>query len=208
MRPSTRLPAGLPAEITGAFASLWADYADQPPTNVRTEIRGNVVTCVLVDAVGAFEGGIGASQADDSIAETEKLTRAGYKSEAVATIVRLTRQRVRLFVSSHDGDTDVATEIFTLEPSSSRGRPSGQRGRSTISPRLLRRVRQLGRRANVADIRVIDGLESPKEDMHGIKQQEEDHDGKAQPRAQARRASAREASQEGREKAGGGRAGG
>jgi hypothetical protein len=119
--------------------------------------------------VGAFEGGIGASQADDSIAETEKLTRAGYKSEAVATIVRLTRQRVRMFVSSHDGDTDVATETFTLEPSSSRGRPPEQRGGSTISPRLLRRVRRLGRRANVADIRVIDGLKAQREEMHGIK---------------------------------------
>jgi hypothetical protein len=30
--------------------------------------------------------------------------------------VRLTRQRVSSFVSSHDADTDVATEIFTLEP--------------------------------------------------------------------------------------------
>jgi uncharacterized protein YbcI len=140
--PTTRQAAGLPAQITDAFVSLWGEYADKPPTDVRTEVRRNVVTCVLVDAVDAFEEGIGASQADDSIAETDKVTSADYKSEAVATIVRLTRQRVRSFVSSHDGETDVATEIFTLEPSLSQGSPREERDGSTISPSLLRRARR------------------------------------------------------------------
>jgi hypothetical protein len=144
--PSTRLSSGLPAQITNAFVSLWAEYAVKPPTDVRTEVHGNLVTCVLVDAVGAFDERIGASQADDSIADAEKLTPADYKSEAVATIVRLTRQRVTSFVSSHDGDTDVATEIFTLEPSLSQGSARQPKSGSTISPSLLRRVRQVGRR--------------------------------------------------------------
>jgi uncharacterized protein YbcI len=142
---STRLPSDLPAQITDAFVSLWAEYADKPPTEVRTEVHGNMVTCVLVDAVGAFEARIGASQADDSVADAEKLTSAGYKSKAAATIVDLTRQRVRSFVSSHDDESDVATEIFTLEPSLSQGRPR-HRGGANISPSLLRRVRQAGRR--------------------------------------------------------------
>ena len=147
--PRPRGPSGLPAQITDAFVSLWTEYAGEPPTNVRTEIHGNVVTCVLVDAVGAFDGRIGASQADESIADAEKLTPAAYKSEAVAAIVRLTRQRVRSFVSSHDGATDVATEIFTLEPSLSKGAPHQSRDGSSISPGLLRRVRQVGRRRSV-----------------------------------------------------------
>lgn len=144
--PSTRVPFSLPAQITEAFVSLWTAYADEPPTDVRTEIHGNVVTCVLMDAVGTFDRSIGASQADGSIAEPDKLTPAGYKSEAAATIVRLTRQRVRSFVSSHDGATDVATEIFTLEPSLGQGRPRQRRDGSIISPGWLRRVRQVGRR--------------------------------------------------------------
>jgi hypothetical protein len=36
----------------------------------------------------------------------------------------VTRQRVASFVSSHDRDTDVATEVFTLEPSLRRGAPA------------------------------------------------------------------------------------
>ena len=52
-----------------------------------------------------------------------QLTPAAYKREAVAAVVGLTRQRVASFVSSHDRDTDVATEVFTLEPSFGRGAP-------------------------------------------------------------------------------------
>ena len=103
------LSASLSDKISGAFGSLWIEYAGKRPSEVRTEIRGNQVTCRLIDAVGAFGA----------------LTPAAYKRDAVAAIVRLTRQRVTSFVSSHDQDTDVATEIFTLEPSLQNGRPKG-----------------------------------------------------------------------------------
>jgi hypothetical protein len=68
-----------------------------------------------------------APQTHDTIRGAGKLTPAAYKRDAVAAVVRLTRQRVVAFVSSHDRDTDVATEVFTLEPSLSRGAPLGKR---------------------------------------------------------------------------------
>src|SRR5204863_4895003 len=90
----------------------------------RTEIRGNVVTCVLVDAVGDYNRGMAASQTRPTVAGVGRLTPAGYKRDAVAAVVRITRQRVSSFISSHDRDTDVATEVFTLEPSLRRGAPA------------------------------------------------------------------------------------
>jgi uncharacterized protein YbcI len=120
---TAQLPNGLPAELTKSLASLWTQYAGKPPTNARTEIRGNVVTCVLVDAVGDYNRGMIASQSRDTVRGVGKLTAAAYRREAVAAVVRLTRQRVASFVSSHDRDTDVATEVFTLEPSFKRGAP-------------------------------------------------------------------------------------
>ena len=116
----TRFPT-LSAELTKSLASLWTRYAGTPPTDARTEIRGNVVTCVLADAVGDFNRSMIAPQADDTVRGVGKLTPAAYKREAVAAVVRLTRQRVASFMSSHDRDTDVATEVFTLEPSFGRG---------------------------------------------------------------------------------------
>ena len=121
---SARLPDGLPAELTRSLVSLWTRYAGKPPTNARTDFHGNVVTCVLADGVGDYNKGMAASQTRDTVAGIGKLTPAAYKREAVATVVRLTHQRVASFVSSHDRDTDVATEVFTLEPSLSRGAPA------------------------------------------------------------------------------------
>lgn len=122
--PTERLPHGLPARLTSAFVTLWTEYAGRAPTNARTEINGNVVTCTLVDAVGEYNRAMTKPQARATVRGLGKLTPATYKREAVATVVRLTSQRVAMFVSSHDRDTDVATEVFTLEPSLRRGSPA------------------------------------------------------------------------------------
>ena len=129
------LPSGLSAQLTRSLVSLWTHYAGRPPTSARTEIRGNVVTCVLVDAVAAYNRSMFAPQARDTVEGAGKRTSAGYKREAVAAVVRLTRQRVVSFISSHDRETDVATEVFTLEPSLSRGASRADR-RSGQAPRL------------------------------------------------------------------------
>ena len=123
MAATARLPSGLPAELTKSLVSLWTQYAGKEPTDARTEIRGNVVTCVLVDAVGDYNRSMGAQQTGESVRGVGKLTPAAYKQDAIAAVVRLTHQRVASFVSSHDRDTDVATEVFTLEPSFGRGAP-------------------------------------------------------------------------------------
>jgi uncharacterized protein YbcI len=123
----TRFPV-LSADLSESLASLWTRYAGKRPSSARTDIRGNVVTCVLGDAVGDFNRSMIAPQAHDTVRGVGKLTPASYRREAVAAVVRLTRQRVASFVSSHDRGTDVATEIFTLEPSLSRGAPRAGRG--------------------------------------------------------------------------------
>jgi uncharacterized protein YbcI len=129
-RRRTGLPISLPGKISSALGSLWTEYADERPNAVRTEVRGNVVTCRLVDAVGVFNRNLIAPQTHDSVPVERKLTLANYKRDAVAAIVGLTRQRVSSFVSSHDRDTDVATEVFTLEPSLQKGRPRSLAGGS------------------------------------------------------------------------------
>jgi uncharacterized protein YbcI len=123
----------LTAELTKSLTSLWTRYAGKRPTGGRTEIHGNVVTYVLADSVGDFNRNMIAPQTRDTVRGVGKLTPAAYKREAVAAVVRLTRQRVASFVSSHDRDTDVATEVFTLEPSLFRGAPRADRRTSGAS---------------------------------------------------------------------------
>ena len=133
--PATaRLPTGLPTEITRSLVSLWTRYAGRRPAETRTEVRGNVVTCVMVDAAGAGGEGTGASPADALEPRPERRRRTAYRREAVAAIVRLTRQRVASFVSRYDPETDVETEVFTLEPSLNRGNPYLPGRESTLDP--------------------------------------------------------------------------
>lgn len=107
----------LSAALSKSLGSVWTGYADRRPSRVQTEIRGNLVTCMLADAVAAFERNMIGPRTGDSVRGTGRPNLANYKRDAVATVVGLTRQRVTSFISSHDRDTDVATEIFTLEPS-------------------------------------------------------------------------------------------
>jgi hypothetical protein len=133
-------------EITRSFATLWMRYAGAAPGNVRTELRGDVVTCVLVNAVEAFESRTNGPRPRDAARGAADLTLAGYKREAVETVGRLTRQRVVSFLSSHDRETNVATEIFTLEPPPrARGRPS----RARDVHRLVRPTRAAARPARI-----------------------------------------------------------
>ena len=74
----------LSAEVTRSLTSLWTRYAGKAPTNGRTEIRGNVVTCVLADAVGEFNKSMIAPEALNAVRGVGKVTPAAYKQEAVA----------------------------------------------------------------------------------------------------------------------------
>jgi hypothetical protein len=107
--------AALQTEITDALVAVWVRHAGKHPTAARTEIRDNIVICVLVDAVGDRDASRVASKAVDAVAGVSGIASAAYKSEAAATVATLTGRRVTSFISSHDADTDVATETFTLE---------------------------------------------------------------------------------------------
>jgi len=103
--------------ISQELKLVWDGYAHTPPSAVRTEIHGDVVTCRLIDAVGAFNSAMAAPGSYRT-----RPTLDAYKRDAIAAVVGVTRQRVTRLISSHDEDTDVATEVFTLERSDRRSR--------------------------------------------------------------------------------------
>ena len=102
--------------ISEAIRQVWANYSPSRPCTVRTEISGDVVTCQIVDAVATFDRAIAAPGS-----YLVRPTLDTYKKDAIAAVVGVTRQRVTRLMSSHDRDTDVATEVFMLEPSARSG---------------------------------------------------------------------------------------
>lgn len=126
-----RLTRDLSLDITENMVALWTRYAGRGPTSAYTGIRGNTVTTSLVDAVANFERRIPMPKSESGKA----MTLESYKREAVAMVGRLTHQRVASLVSTHDKQTDIATEVFQLEESLVNGRapsrenPAGGSGR-------------------------------------------------------------------------------
>ena len=108
---TARLPNGLPAEITRSLVSVWTRYAGQAPTAARTQIRGNVVTCMLVDAVGDYDRSM-APPTRDAVAGDSELTPSAYKREAVAAVVRRTTPSHVFYTRS----SAATTETRTLPP--------------------------------------------------------------------------------------------
>jgi hypothetical protein len=117
---------GLPARVSQAIRSVWIRHAGSAPREIETAIRANTITCTMTGGTVEFsEGMIESGAASGGPPESE------YKADAVAAVVGVTGQRVKLLVSKSDPAADVATEIFTLEESLLRRRPrqaGGTRG--------------------------------------------------------------------------------
>jgi hypothetical protein len=65
-------------------------------------LASRVFYCVRVRGGGAQDGG-------------RRLTPSTFRNDAIAAVTRVTRRHVVAFVSDHNTQTDVATEIFRLE---------------------------------------------------------------------------------------------
>jgi hypothetical protein len=97
-------------EIATAVATVWTRHAAKRPTNLKIEMGGNRVSCVIPDAVGDFETGPG----EEPNADTAN-RQVTYRREAAAAVAKTMRCRVLAVISERDADTDSATEIFILD---------------------------------------------------------------------------------------------
>jgi hypothetical protein len=106
----------LQKQITVAISAILAEYSGgAEPTEARTVIRGSIVTTSMTDVVGALEASLDKSQPEDGIEGVDSHTRAGYERAVIAAVGELTDQRVTAFTSTHDRESDVAVERFSLE---------------------------------------------------------------------------------------------
>jgi uncharacterized protein YbcI len=120
--PETRDPTldsepSLPEEVSRSLTSLWNTYAGERPGDAATEIRGNRVSCVLSDGVRTLDDHFAAAEAEDGPRSESgrPRTRVAFRNDAIAAVGRVTGRRVMAFVSKHDVERDVATEVFLLD---------------------------------------------------------------------------------------------
>ena len=103
-------------QITVSISAILADYAGGvEPTEARTVIRGNVVTTSMTDVVAALEENLGKDQPENGVEGVNSRTKAGYERAVTAVVAELTGERVTSLTSTHDRESDVAVERFSLE---------------------------------------------------------------------------------------------
>jgi uncharacterized protein YbcI len=106
----------LAAAITTELVQVFSRYAGRGPTQGRTLINDNVVSCLLRDSLTKAERSLVEDDKEALVLELRRTFQETMREDLVATVEELTGREVAAFMSSNHIDPDVAIETFVLEP--------------------------------------------------------------------------------------------
>ena len=110
-----RTPGSLTAAISRMIVRLFAEYTGRGPTKARTTIRDNVVVCIAEDNMTKAERRLSQEGERELVVTVRRKFQSTMRDDLVGGIELLTGRRVLSFLSDHDGDADVAAEVFVLD---------------------------------------------------------------------------------------------
>ena len=113
--PPQRSTQSIPEEITGSLAAVWKRYTSKRPESGTTEIKGNVVRCVMPASAESFATSMKTPPEENHDDRDPASRLVSYRRDAALVVSRSTHCRVLAQMSEHDAKTDVATEIFVLD---------------------------------------------------------------------------------------------
>jgi uncharacterized protein YbcI len=104
------------AAISNAIVRLLHDYTGRGPTKARTTVSGDLVVCVLADAMTKGERSLVADGRPDVVLRMRKAFQDTMRASIVGEVERLTGRTAIAFMSDNHIDPDYAVEIVILEP--------------------------------------------------------------------------------------------
>src|SRR3954452_21733255 len=105
------------AEISREMVRLYKEQFGRGPTKARTEFAGSdIVICTLEDSFTPAEKRLAEMEEHQRLRDTRLYFQHATKPEFIGTIERILNRKVRAFNSSIDTHSDVAVEVFHLEP--------------------------------------------------------------------------------------------
>lgn len=97
---------------------LYKEQFGRGPTKARTDFAGpDLVICTLEDSFTPAERQLAEMEEHQRLRDTRLYFQHATKDEFIGIIERVLSRKVRAFNSSVDTHTDVAVEVFHLEPS-------------------------------------------------------------------------------------------
>ena len=96
---------------------LYKEQFGRGPTKARTEFAGpDIIICTLEDSFTPAERRLAEMGEHQRLRDTRLYFQHATKDEFIGTIERIVNRKVRAFNSSIDTHSDVAVEVFHLEP--------------------------------------------------------------------------------------------
>jgi uncharacterized protein YbcI len=104
------------AEISREMVRLYKDLFGRGPTKARTEFAGpDIVICTLENTFTPAERSLAEMGEHQRLRDTRMYFQSATADKFREIIERLTRRKVRAFISGLDAGVDVCCEVFYLE---------------------------------------------------------------------------------------------
>lgn len=108
------------AEISREMVRLYKELFGRGPTRARTEFAGpDIVICSLENTFTPAERSLAEMGEHQRLRDTRMYFQSATADKFREIIERLTKRRVRAFISGLDAGEDVCAEVFYLENSTS-----------------------------------------------------------------------------------------
>lgn len=105
------------AEISREMVRLYKEQFGRGPTKARTDFAGpDLVVCTLEESLTPAESRLVELGEHQRLRDTRMYFQHASEKQFCGVIERVLGRKVRAFVSGMDTGSDVATEVFYLEP--------------------------------------------------------------------------------------------
>jgi uncharacterized protein YbcI len=116
MTPSELSGGALNAALANELGKLIADFTGRGAQRSRAFLHQDVVICVLEDAASNAEKNLVADGKADLVRLQRDALQHAMAPQLITAVERLTRRRVRMFLSGSDASGGSSVEAFVLEP--------------------------------------------------------------------------------------------
>jgi len=105
------------ALLSKEMVRIYKDQFGRGPNKVRSHYAGpDIIVCVLENTFTPAERSLQAMGEHQRLRDTRIFFQYASTAEFTEAVERVTGRRVRSFISGIDTNTDVASELFVLEP--------------------------------------------------------------------------------------------
>jgi uncharacterized protein YbcI len=123
-------------DISNAMVALYKELFGRGPTKVRSNYAGpDTLLCTLENTFTAAETNLQRMGEHSRLRDMRTFFQYAAADQFIERVETVTGRRVRAFISGIDSNSDVACELFLLEPQDAATEP-GPKARSTITRSL------------------------------------------------------------------------